>query len=95
MTRRTSPYPVHGPASLTPKERAYLVAILEHGSIGYAALHQGVQRKTVREAMIRVRAKLDCDTTLQAAVVYDRWVRAQSGERRVGERRQGDRRKAA
>ena len=67
--------PIHGPGSLTPKEAEYIQAIIDHGQPGFAAEALGVNPKTIREAMMRARAKLDCDTTLQAAVVYDRWVR--------------------
>lgn len=86
--------PIHGPGSLTPKEAEYIQAIIDHGSSGYAAKALGVNPKTIYEAVMRVTAKLDCDTTLQAAVLFDRWMRERSGERRVGERRVRDRRAA-
>ena len=75
MTRRLTPYELHGPGSLSPKEREYIKAVIEHGSTGYAANALGVNPKTIYEAVMRVTAKLDCATTLQAAVIFDRWVR--------------------
>ena len=68
---------VHGIAALTMRDREVMAAVIEHGSYLMAAHHLGCSTAAVKMHLSKVRENLDCATTAQAAVVFDRWMREQ------------------
>ena len=68
---------VHGPAALTLRDREVMAAVIEHGDYAHAADVLGIGVQTVKNHMRETREKLDCDSTVQAAVIFDRWMREQ------------------
>lgn len=97
--RHRRPFPVFrgrgsGVKALTRRECQILDQYIVCGNQAEVAHHLGLATQSVKNHTSRILAKLDVDSSLQAAVLYDRW-RGQTWpevERRVGERRQGERR---
>lgn len=57
---------------LSPREALTMEALIEGRSMADVARQMGVSRSTVQEYAERAAEKIGADSTLQAAVVYDR-----------------------
>ena len=71
------PEKVHGIGALTMRDREILAAVIEHGDYARAAHALDCTTNTVKVHMQTIREKLDCDSSIQAAVIFDRWMREQ------------------
>lgn len=89
-------------ASLTPRERAVVDKLIEHGTIGLVAYHLGVAESTVKNHLVAARRKYGSVSTVQLVAAYaveglvwpDRERRV-SDDRRRHERRSGSDRRGA
>ena len=59
-------------AVLTPREREVIEAVIAHDSQKTAAAALGLTLQTVKNYLRQIRQKLGCETTLQAALIWDR-----------------------
>lgn len=75
--RIPAPEKVHGIDAMTMREREIMAAVIEQGDYGRAADALGTSRANVKGRMETVREKLDCVSNVQAAVIFDRWMREQ------------------
>lgn len=85
-----------GVKALTKRERQVLDEYIVYGNQSEVAHALGITLQTVKNHTTAILAKLDVDSSLQAAVLYDRergrsWpeIERRAGQRRKGERRHG------
>ena len=65
------------PWHLSKTEMQALAAIVERGTSEKAASEIGVDHKLLNESLRRARKKMGVNSTLLAAVAWDRWSRLQ------------------
>ena len=65
------------PWHLSKTEMQALAAIVAHGTPGKAASDAGINHKLLHEGLRRARKKMGVNSTLLAAVEWDRWSRLQ------------------
>ena len=90
-----------GIGALSTRERQVLDAYISYGDQKAVAGSLCITLQTVKNHISHILDKLDCTSSLQAAVLYDRWRRGHvpalsTVERRAGgDRRQAERRRMA
>lgn len=81
-----------GVESLTPRECDVMRAVIAHGGLKVVAHSMGISYSSVKNHLVSIHGKLNVDTTVQAVVIYDRWLHERGWpetERRLVDRRMG------